>query len=71
MTDTWWTDDDVAWLRGLKASGLSAAQIGRVMGRSRSAVLGKIHRLAGYKRGDTFDVWSYRAFAAPDELSLG
>lgn len=40
-----WTERDIAQLRQLWQAGRSAAEIAGLMGRSRNAVLGKIHRL--------------------------
>jgi GcrA cell cycle regulator len=41
-----WTDDVIARLKALWAEGLSTAEIGRRMGISKNAVVGKAHRLA-------------------------
>lgn len=40
-----WTEEAIATLRGLWAEGLSTAEIGRRMGISKNAVVGKAHRL--------------------------
>jgi GcrA cell cycle regulator len=40
-----WTDERIDTLRQLLADGLSASQMGDVLGCSRNAILGKIHRL--------------------------
>lgn len=40
-----WTDERIAELTRLKREGLSISEIGRVMGTSRCAVVGKLHRL--------------------------
>jgi len=40
-----WTEARVKILRALWADGLTGAQIGKKFGKSRSAILGKIHRL--------------------------
>jgi GcrA cell cycle regulator len=40
-----WNDDAIAKLRALWAEGLSTAEIGRRMGVSKNAVVGKAHRL--------------------------
>jgi GcrA cell cycle regulator len=40
-----WNDDTIARLRTLWAEGLSTAEIGRRMGVSKNAVVGKAHRL--------------------------
>lgn len=40
-----WTDSDIATLRTLWDEGLSTAEIGRRMGLSKNAVVGKAHRL--------------------------
>ncbi|WP_372918776.1 GcrA family cell cycle regulator [Sandarakinorhabdus sp.] len=45
MADVEWTDDLVAKLRTLWASGMPVAQIGREMKISKNAVAGKVHRL--------------------------
>ncbi len=41
-----WTDDVIGRLRALWAEGLSTAEIGRRMGVSKNAVVGKAHRLS-------------------------
>ena len=40
-----WTPDDIATLRALRAMGLSSSAIAARMGRTRSAVIGKMSRL--------------------------
>ncbi|MGY3359770.1 hypothetical protein ACVWZK_006433 [Bradyrhizobium sp. GM0.4] len=40
-----WTEDEMSTLRQLWQKGLSASQIGARLGKSRNAVLGKLHRL--------------------------
>ena len=40
-----WTDDDIQKLRTLWAEGHSTAEIGRRMGVSKNAIVGKAHRL--------------------------
>jgi GcrA cell cycle regulator len=40
-----WTDDDIQRLRTLWAEGHSTAEIGRRMGVSKNAIVGKAHRL--------------------------
>src|SRR5689334_18600069 len=40
-----WNDDNVRRLRTLWAEGLSTAEIGRRMGVSKNAIVGKVHRL--------------------------
>src|SRR5487761_2566271 len=40
-----WNEETIARLRGLWAEGLSTAEIGRRMGVSKNAVVGKAHRL--------------------------
>ena len=40
-----WTDETIARIRALWAEGLSTAEIGRRMGISKNAVVGKAHRL--------------------------
>jgi GcrA cell cycle regulator len=44
--DMEWSDDMIARLRGLWAEGHSTAEIGRRMGVSKNAIIGKAHRLA-------------------------
>lgn len=44
-TSSAWSATDVAELLSLRADGYSAGQISKITGRSRSAVLGKLHRL--------------------------
>ncbi len=41
-----WTDEVIERLKGLWAEGLSTAEIGRRMGISKNAVVGKAHRLS-------------------------
>ena len=41
-----WTDDDIAKLKKLWAEGHSTAEIGRLIGKSKNAVVGKAHRLS-------------------------
>ena len=45
-----WTDAEVAKLRELWATSLSAQQIGRKIGRGKDSILGKVHRLGLPKR---------------------
>jgi GcrA cell cycle regulator len=45
MTGTDWPDDAIQRLRTLWDAGMSATQIGRHMGRSKCAIVGKAHRL--------------------------
>ena len=40
-----WNEETIARLRALWAEGLSTAEIGRRMGISKNAVVGKAHRL--------------------------
>src|SRR5436305_8979298 len=40
-----WSDDVISQLRGLWAEGLSTAEIGRRLGVSKNAIVGKAHRL--------------------------
>lgn len=40
-----WTDERIAELHRLAAEGLSAAEIGRKLGCSKNAVIGKLHRV--------------------------
>lgn len=51
---TWWTEDRVALLRKLWDEGISAGGIGREMGCTRNAVLGKVDRLGLPRRQTTF-----------------
>jgi GcrA cell cycle regulator len=44
-----WVADRIERLKALWNLGLSASQIGKEFGVSRNAVIGKIHRLQGYK----------------------
>jgi GcrA cell cycle regulator len=41
-----WTDETVKVLEKLWGDGLTSAAIGKVLGKTRNAVLGKVHRLA-------------------------
>lgn len=41
-----WSQEQVATLKKLKAEGKSATQIGKVLGCSRNAVIGKLHRIS-------------------------
>lgn len=51
---THWPADDIEILRGMWAAGKSASQIARALGRyTRSAVIGKVHRLDLPKRKTT------------------
>jgi hypothetical protein len=45
MTDVNWDDATVAKLREMRAEGLTSTQIARVIGTTRSAVIGKMKRL--------------------------
>lgn len=45
VTSTDWSEADLERLRTLWADGLTATAIGKAMGRSKSAILGKAHRL--------------------------
>ncbi len=40
-----WTDQEVDTLKDLWGQGLSASQIGKILGKTRNAVIGKAHRL--------------------------
>jgi GcrA cell cycle regulator len=52
--DSFWTDDKTDALRSLwDAKRLSASEIGRELGTSRSAVLGRVHRLKLARRTST------------------
>lgn len=46
-----WTDEKVAELKTLWTKGDSAAVIGKTMGATRNAILGKVHRLGLEMRG--------------------
>jgi GcrA cell cycle regulator len=48
-----WTDEISADLKEMWAQGMSAAQVGAVLGISRNAVIGKVHRMGLEKRGQT------------------
>jgi GcrA cell cycle regulator len=43
--ETPWTDDRVNWLKELWNTGMRASQIGRLIGVSRNAIIGKANRL--------------------------
>lgn len=45
MRETFWSGDKIEMLKDLRAGGLSCGQIGRAMGVSRNAVIGKMTRL--------------------------
>ena len=45
MLGNLWTDDQIAELTRFVATGLSASQIGRIMGVTRNAIIGKVGRL--------------------------
>lgn len=45
MKEPFWTDDKIAEMRRLAAEGHSSSQMGAVLGCSRNAVIGKMHRL--------------------------
>jgi GcrA cell cycle regulator len=45
LSDFWWTPELVEQLSALWEQGVSAAVIGRKMGISKDAVIGKVHRL--------------------------
>ena len=61
-----WDEAEVALLRKLSLDGRSCSQIGKAMGCSRSAVIGKLHRL-GIKHGPTAinDARHFRAKPQP------
>lgn len=44
MTIREWTDDDLRHLVELRGKGVSFAEIGRILGRSKDACLGKLRR---------------------------
>lgn len=69
MTD-FWTDERTAFLRDGRIAGMSATQIGMEIGASRSAVLGKAHRLK--LDGAPRDVASRkpRSLWSPDDLAV-
>ena len=73
-----WTDERVDILKRLWADGLSASEIaGRLGGTSRSAVIGKVHRLGFSGRSATKGYYrkerSYRRthVSKPDKIALG
>lgn len=45
MNNTFWTEQRIATLQTLWADGFSARRIGRELGCTRNAVIGKLHRL--------------------------
>jgi GcrA cell cycle regulator len=45
-----WTDQEDAQLLALERQGLSGSLIGQRLGKSKAAVIGRSHRLRGYKR---------------------
>jgi hypothetical protein len=47
ISGSFWTLERDERLRRLEAEGLSAAKIGEKLGTTRSAVLGRLHRLSG------------------------
>lgn len=63
-----WSDDNVARLQELHAQDLSAAQVGAEMGISRNAVIGKLHRLAGYVPTNPRFVWTDERMATLREM---
>jgi hypothetical protein len=46
-----WTTEQLAKLHSLQAIGLSASQIGAKIGKSRNAVIGKLHRMGTGPKG--------------------
>lgn len=47
-----WTEEALAEMQSMVAQGYSASQIGRKLGKTRNAVIGKLHRMGGkYRRG--------------------
>lgn len=69
-----WSKEEVAKVRLLAALGMSGSEIGRQIGRSRSAVGGLCYRelipLRGDRRGRARAVIAERADASPAELVL-
>lgn len=49
-----WNPETILRLSNLYAEGLSSSQIGKQMGRSRNAIIGKIHRLGINRPGSIF-----------------
>lgn len=45
MSDVFWTEVRIAEMLSLKGAGYSASEIGRAIGTTRNAVLGKLHRM--------------------------
>lgn len=71
MTGDLWPDEAVEQLRTLRRQGLSASQIGAKMGKSRNAIIAKLHRLGLTKERDTLgrlivQEGSAMALSAPD-----
>lgn len=61
-----WSDDEIESLKAHWADGLSAGQIARVMpGRSRNAIIGKVHRLGLMGRATTNNPAGPRVPKAP------
>jgi GcrA cell cycle regulator len=52
--DQKWPDEDTNSLRQLWEGGYSASQIGKALGRTRNAVIGKVHRLGLPKRRERY-----------------
>jgi GcrA cell cycle regulator len=63
-----WTDDAIARLRALWAEGHSTAEIGRRMGVSKNAVVGKAHRLGLEARPSPIRREEEAAAARPAQL---
>lgn len=66
-----WTADDLDQVQDLWRRGLSASQIGRVMGRSRSSILGKIHRMQISARETPPHMLKAEPKRAPDRRAPG
>ena len=68
-----WTDDDDATLRGMIEQRLPASEIGRAMGRSRSAIIGRSHRIGIRPDSDkpTNRREARRRRGRPEDVSMG
>jgi GcrA cell cycle regulator len=53
MAQELWSDKEIAEIKTLWSSGMSASMIGAKMGKSRNAIIGKVHRLGlPYRKTD-------------------
>lgn len=63
-----WTDEKIAEMQRMAEQGLSASQIGRELGCSKNAVIGKLHRVkirAGDKPARKYPESPYKSGSAP------